>query len=524
MKPFISVIVISYNIERELPRTLVSLSPGYQLGMTAEDYEVILVDNGSKNPPLAEDFGHLGLDLTVLRCPDPTPSPVRAINMGLNASCGAIVGVFIDGARLASPGLLLRVREAISMESRSVVATRGRYLGPDLQRDSVTKGYTKEVEDRLLDSVNWTEDGYRLFDVSVFDESSGPTWFSPISESNGIFMTRTCWWELNGFEERFETPGGGLANLDLWRRAATLPDVRPTILLGEGTFHQLHGGVATNGSIAAIESLFEEYAHIRGCEYEKPDIRPHFFGWFASRPPTSEMVGKTEEHILRTGSVVPARPPRRSRTGILRFIEPITPSGIRRSRQEREWIAIVSGSQLFDEQWYLNTYPQVVGSGMSPATHFVREGVWEGLNPSADFDTLWYYGRYPDVMDAGMNALVHYVIAGRSEGRRPGPAKTIDAGAEERDADLVRESDLFDAEWYRTTYPDVMRQKTDPLVHFLRFGRGQARNPSAKFDTARYMRDNPDVELSRMNPLIHYLRHGRQEGRSIHAVGATDRS
>ena len=112
--PFLSIVVVSYQSARELPKTLYSLSPAFQQGVSADDYEVIVVDNGSRRPPKASAFADLGLDLTVLSVEDPTPSPVRAMNLGLDASCGAVVGAFIDAARLASPGLIRRSREAMA--------------------------------------------------------------------------------------------------------------------------------------------------------------------------------------------------------------------------------------------------------------------------------------------------------------------------------------------------------------------------------------------------------------------------
>mgnify|MGYP003336692898 CR=1 FL=1 len=54
MTPFLSVVVISYNGQRELPRTLYSLSPLYQRDITADDYEVIGVVAGVVRPPRSE--------------------------------------------------------------------------------------------------------------------------------------------------------------------------------------------------------------------------------------------------------------------------------------------------------------------------------------------------------------------------------------------------------------------------------------------------------------------------------------
>ena len=46
-EPDISVIIVVHNMTREAPRTLYSLSAAYQRDIAPDDYEVIVVDNGS---------------------------------------------------------------------------------------------------------------------------------------------------------------------------------------------------------------------------------------------------------------------------------------------------------------------------------------------------------------------------------------------------------------------------------------------------------------------------------------------
>src|SRR4051794_34778475 len=104
--PALSVVVVVHNMARELPRTLWSLSAARQQGVTAADYEVIVVDNGSDepvDPALLERFDG---DVTLERIDPAPPSPVRAANVGVRRARGELVGLVIDGARLASPGLL----------------------------------------------------------------------------------------------------------------------------------------------------------------------------------------------------------------------------------------------------------------------------------------------------------------------------------------------------------------------------------------------------------------------------------
>ena len=77
----------------------------------------------------------------------------------------------------------------------------------------------------LLERADWTRDGYRLFDISVFAGSSQWGWFAPIAESNALFMPEELWTEIGGYDERFVSTGGGLVNLDTFVRACALPTV-----------------------------------------------------------------------------------------------------------------------------------------------------------------------------------------------------------------------------------------------------------------------------------------------------------
>lgn len=87
-----------------------------------------------------------------------------------------------------------------------------------------------------------------------------------------------------------------------------------------------------------------------------------------------------------------------------------------------------------------------------------------------------------------------------------------------RNSELLRDSDLFDAEWYLATYPDVRADEgfaQAPHEHYLRHGGFEGRNPCPEFESAYYLEQYPDVAEAGMNPLVHYLLHGRQEGRRI---------
>lgn len=278
--PLISVVVVSYNMARELPRTLATLAPTFQQGFEEHELEIILVDNGSTIPPKAVDMPP---GIRLIHIDSPTPSPVPAVNIGIKEAKADLVGVFIDGARMASPGICKYAIAAAKLHPRPVIATLGFHLGPEVQMKSIQSGYCQEVEDQLLETVPWREDGYNLFSISCFAGSSAQGWFQPIAESNALFMPRKLWEELGGFDKQFDSPGGGLVNLDTQIRACALPESQLITLLGEGTFHQVHGGIATNSRDpkGSWDKFHAEYVKIRGIPHEKPNTPSLFLGEIA---------------------------------------------------------------------------------------------------------------------------------------------------------------------------------------------------------------------------------------------------
>ena len=79
-------------------------------------------------------------------------------------------------------------------------------------------------------------------------------------------------------------------------------------------------------------------------------------------------------------------------------------------------------------------------------------------------------------------------------------------------------SPLFDKKFYKQSYQDVREAKIHPILHYLKFGWKEGRNPSRTFDTNYYLEHNPDVREKEANPLIHFILIGRNEGRNPHAT------
>ena len=291
----LSIVVVGYDMDRELPRTLRSLSPRHQRGIDADDYEVIVVDNGSPrpvDPVLAAVFdGRLRVERIV---PAP-PSPALAANHGLRLAAGELVGLIVDGARIASPGLLAEARRAARLAPRAVITAPAYHIGSATHADAAEVGYDQAVEDELLARSGWEDDGYRLFAVSTPARSWGRGLFGPAGESSSLFCPRAIWDELGGLDERFTLPGGGLVNHDLYRRACALDDVELIVLMGEGTFHQYHGGAATSRRYTWDE-MHAQYEAVTGVAHRPPGKPPLFVG--PARPALLPLIERSARQAV----------------------------------------------------------------------------------------------------------------------------------------------------------------------------------------------------------------------------------
>ncbi len=288
----LSIVVVVFKMAREAPRTLFTLSSLYQQGVGDDEYEVVVVDNGSTpslDQGVVEGFGkhfhyvHNSSDNKTL---------ANAVNTGVKASQGELLGVVVDGARMASPGVLKLALECFDRFENPLVGTPGFHLGHDIQSRTVLAGYNQVAEDRLLASVNWEDDGYKLFEISTPGASSHLAWFGQLLESNLFFLKRSYYEELSGYDERFDFPGGGLVNLDFWLRGCSGSCDTVVTLMGEATFHQFHGGVLSNRpdylTDYEIRKYMDQYKKIRGESYHAPTRAALLHGY--SRPQAANVM------------------------------------------------------------------------------------------------------------------------------------------------------------------------------------------------------------------------------------------
>lgn len=102
------------------------------------------------------------------------------------------------------------------------------------------------------------------------------------------------------------------------------------------------------------------------------------------------------------------------------------------------------------------------------------------------FDADWYRATYPDVGD--LHPFEHFQSSGVAESRDPNP--------------------LFSTRWYLARYPDVVGGGMEALEDFVTRGARLGRDPGPLFSTKWYLERVAALMTSQQNPLAHYLQQG----------------
>lgn len=234
---------------------------------------------------------------------------------------------------------------------------------------------------------------------------------------------------------------------------------------------------------------------------------------------------------------------------------------LHRRAKERELEAaaeIIRNSELFDPDWYVKKNVGGLKVTGDIVLHYLRYGRRYGFEPGPRFSSRRYLERYPDVAAHGMDPLLHYlqhgchenrVITGELSGdsrqpkvtasaaggatatqspaaasvhasavrRSPLPARKLSPKTLRRQAELIRQSEIFDEAWYVQTHLEDV-SPADAIVDYLTVGSLAGFDPGPSFSISRYLAAYPDVAKEGIDPLVHYLLHGKDEGRMAFAV------
>lgn len=180
-----------------------------------------------------------------------------------------------------------------------------------------------------------------------------------------------------------------------------------------------------------------------------------------------------------------------------------------------EKILELKKSGYFDELWYLEKYPDVEELAMDPAEHFLWIGSAIGRDPSPMMTNAEYKSMFA-MQAANENAAVNFKDNVSYNG-------DVDNGKNGELANLIQETRLFNANWYKQKYQ--LPSNEDPLDHFISVGLHQGFDPSESFCSEKYLMRYGDVANAGMTAFHHYLVSGRSECRAIfssHTLGGYD--
>jgi hypothetical protein len=141
--------------------------------------------------------------------------------------------------------------------------------------------------------------------------------------------------------------------------------------------------------------------------------------------------------------------------------------------------SLVALRAAFDAVYYLRENADVGAAGLDPLMHYLAQGCIEGRNPRPDFHTR-FYAAAQNVLPE--DAFLHWVRRGR-----PAGGDTMPPGIDGVDpCDLPALRAAFDTRYYLSENADVAASGDDPLLHYLRLGWREGRNPRPDFNTAHY--------------------------------------
>ena len=194
--PAVSVIVIGYRMSKQLVRTLQTLAPAYQRGVSSGDYEVIVVENSSDDNLAPASIAELPDNFHYFLRDEAGHSPVPAINFAFSQCRGDSIGLIMDGARMASPGIIRGAMDAMAITSSAIVVVPGYHLGEQEQHLHDSDAAALEQEQALLDSIDWQAEGYELFTIATFSGANPNGYLQPIMECNCVFASAASFREV----------------------------------------------------------------------------------------------------------------------------------------------------------------------------------------------------------------------------------------------------------------------------------------------------------------------------------------
>lgn len=296
--PKISVLVVIYRMSRQAENTLRSLSPRYQRGIAAGEYEIVVVENSSDDELGRERAKAIAKNIRYFYREETAVSPVPAFQQAVSQARGDVFGIIIDGAHMVTPGVLGNVQSAFRMDPDAVVAVPGYHIGEGHQDKLEDPKAFLNLQESLLRGIDWFYEGYKLFNIGCWSPANPRGYLTSFQECNCLFASRRAYEAAGGVDDRFDMEGGGSVNLELFAALVSRRrEARLFVLPGEGSFHQYHDGVTTAPQQGREERLVrqkEQHAEIIGQKFEGVNREPVMLG--KVRGPARRFLDEAARH------------------------------------------------------------------------------------------------------------------------------------------------------------------------------------------------------------------------------------
>lgn len=171
-------------------------------------------------------------------------------------------------------------------------------------------------------------------------------------------------------------------------------------------------------------------------------------------------------------------------------------------------VSAVESSNLFDAEWYVQTYPEVSKFKSGPLGHFCEYGIYEHRDPGPNFNTAHYLSANPNSDELRRAPFLHALSATQIDHERPSwLSDDFDTFAY-----LLRRSGIFDEAFYLANNRDLANAGVVPFDHFVHSGAVEGRDPGPNFESDYYAETYPEFSTFSRSPIEHYLRIGLRKG------------
>lgn len=221
--PSVTVVVTHFEQPRELARTLHALTRQTGAGTTWRDVEVVVADDGSREPPAVPD------GVRLVRQADRGFRAGAARNLGAAAGRGEVL-VFLDADTTPEPGFLSAMVRLPACCPEALVVGRRRHA--DLAATDPAAPVEQVGPQRELPAPAWLDDAYAASrDLLDADERSYRFVIAAV-----LACSRWLFEGLGGFDETFRAYGGEDWELAarVWRHGGLLAHAPDAVAWHDG--------------------------------------------------------------------------------------------------------------------------------------------------------------------------------------------------------------------------------------------------------------------------------------------------